>query len=158
MESVKVTTDIPVNPERITELFNEAIHLSSTATEQEVDSSPRDNRAIEKICKAQEKLKAHIQDKVPDAIRIAAAKGHTMTDIITFHGNDKFIIEGEGDEFPILFLLKGPANPEQRQMLLAEGFVPLLETLRREMAPFEVRHNWTVGTNQNRLSLVWPRH
>lgn len=162
MESVKVTSDVPVNPVVISELFNEAVHLASTTPEPlpgafGILGSEQDTRAIEKIWKAQEKLKARIMDKVPDAIRMAAAQGHTSTEIISFHGNDKFIEEGY-DEFPLLFLLKGPATQEQRQALLADGFVPLLDVLKRDLVPFEVRHNWTVGTNQNRLSLVWPRH
>jgi hypothetical protein len=43
-------------------------------------------------------------------------------------------------------------------MLLTNGYVPLLDTLRRELAPFEVRHVWTAGSNENKVVLSWKIH
>ena len=161
MEAVKVTTETPLGPERIADLFNEAVHLASTAPAPapgEGVGLESHTSAVEHIWKAQMALKSDILGRVQDVIRVAAAKGHTTAELLTFHGNDKFKTSETCEEFPVLFLLKGPANQEQRHKLLAEGFVPLIEVLQKELAPFEVRHNWTVGTNANRIHLVWPRH
>jgi hypothetical protein len=164
MESVKVHGDASLAPQRISDLFNEAVHLSSTAPPTPMPTLPdavvdveTTQDAIESIWRAQRVLKTTILDKIPDAIRLAAAKGLTHTDVFSFHGNQKFQ-SGETDEYPLLFLLKGPTDPEQRHKLASDGFVPTLELLRKEVAPFDLRHSWTVGTNVNKITVSWQRN
>lgn len=142
------------------DLFYEAIHLSSTAGASSSSSSltttaapfsdPTDE-VVSLTTALQVKLKDVIVKKVPDAVRLAAGVGSTSAVVLEFNGADKF--EGE---FSYLFLLKGPRDAQQRDVLMARGFVPLLETLRHSLAPFEVRHSWVPGSNLNKLSLVWP--
>ena len=158
MESAKLLAD----PDRpvFDILFNEALHLATTAPGgiQIRVSSPkheRNNVGIEKIWRAQDQLKRKIVDSLPDLIRVAAAQGLCSADVLVFGGGDKFKVEGTNEEFPLLFLLKGPTDPEQKQKLASEGFLPLLEVLRRDVAPFDLRHSWTVGTNVNKLTVSW---
>lgn len=168
MESVKITNQPALGPDRIADLFNEAIHMSSTAPPemrfQSADGvgAPESmvHDEIRRIRDAQTKLKDVILTKIPDAIHVAAAKGLNMAEAFTFNGNEKFRIEDDtpGHEFPVLFLLKGPADPQQRHELGAAGFVPLLNILQTELAPFNIRHSWTAGTNTNKLTVIWPRH
>jgi hypothetical protein len=145
-------------PESYDSLFYEALHLSSTAVPPSgvpgtahgpaVDTT---HDVVRKAGEAQAALKSELLQKVPDAVRIAAGKGMTSTEILEFGGSDKF-----QNEFSFLFLLKGPRDREQRDALFAAGFVPLLDVLKFEMSPFEVRHTWVPGTNANKLTLVWP--
>lgn len=137
-------------------LFYEALQLSSTApyVPQSLDAPIESiDDVVRKAAECQMALKDELLLKVPDAVRIAAGRGMTSNDILEFSGSDRY--KGKG-EFSYLFLLKGPRDREQRDALFAAGFVPLIEILRFEMAPFEVRHSWTPGTNANKVTLVWP--
>lgn len=145
----------------LSSLFFEASHLSKSSTEtpptddfatfpsSDFASVPDPLAVIAKASVVQKKLKDDILLKVPDCVRLAASKGKLSTDVLTFGGNDQY------DDFSYLFLLKGPRNKDQRDLLFGNGYVPLLETLRRELVPFEVRHVWVGGTNENRLVLTW---
>jgi hypothetical protein len=143
-------------PQSFDSLFYEALQLASTApfvpggVAEHVESV---EDVVRKATECQVALKSELLAKVPDAVRIAAGKGMTSNDILEFGGGDRY--KGKG-EFSYLFLLKGPRDREQRDALFAAGFVPLIEVLRFEMAPFEVRHSWTPGTNVNKVTLVWP--
>lgn len=156
MESLKVNGEPVLTQERIADLFNEAVHLASTAPPSAATTFgvPQPCDAISAIWKAQELLKKDFLDRISDAIRLAAAKGLTTADVFEFHGNQKFQT-GDSEEFPLLFLLKGPTDHEQRHKLSHDGFMPLLEALRREVAPFELRHSWMPGTNTNKITLSW---
>lgn len=144
----------------LSSLFFEASHLTRSTPIQSIpsqlqqDAAPAEEDSIPTIVhqasQQQEKLKTELLLKIPDCVRLAASKGLLSTNILTFHGNDKF-----QQEFSYLFLLKGPRNREQRDLLSAAGFVPLLDTLRSECNPFEVRHTWMPGTNENHVTLFW---
>jgi hypothetical protein len=138
-------------PTSFDSLFYEALQLSSTAPCVPQGPVESIDDVVRKAAECQMALKAELLLKVPDAVRIAAGKGMTSSDILEFSGSDRY-----KGEFSYLFLLKGPRDREQRDALFAAGFVPLIEVLRFDMAPFEVRHSWTPGTNANKVTLVWP--
>ena len=142
-------------PQSFDSLFYEALQLTSTAPYVPEITAPVESIAdvVRKAAECQMALKDELLAKVPDAVRIAAGRGMTSNDILEFSGSDRYKTKGE---FSYLFLLKGPRDREQRDALFAAGFVPLIEILRFEMAPFEVRHSWTPGTNANKVTLVWP--
>lgn len=159
MESVKTSSS--VTKDHIASLFEEAVHLTSSVPERAVAAVGPGIAAgpsIQRIFKAQASLKALILDKVQDSVRVAAARGQTFAEVLEFHGNEQYTLDGDGgrtESFPYLFLLKGPTLREQRERLVAEGFKPLLEELRQEVKPFELTHSWVSGTQQNKLVVSW---
>lgn len=161
MESAKLLVEQDASVE-LNSLFSEAMQLSSTVPSG-MFNLPNDASellqttasGIEKIWNAQYQLKKLVLSKIPDAVRAAAAKGLFVADVLVFQGSEKFKVEGTHDEFPLLFLLKGPTDPEQKSKLVSEGFAPLLPVLQNEVKPFDLRHSWTVGTNCNKITVTW---
>lgn len=166
MEGVKIVSDQPaLSSEKLHQLFNEAVTLTASAPAPMDgtfhDAIPDARRGIEAILRAQHLLKLEIHDRIQDAIRLAAARGYASADVFVFHGADRFRPAQADpplvDTFPILFLLKGPVDKEQREKLAGEGFKPLLHTLQEELYPFQVHHRWTAGSGENKLIVAWPR-
>jgi hypothetical protein len=98
-------------------------------------------------------LVAGCLDRAAEGVLPAAAAGAARTSLLVFHGADD---TPEGLSY--LFLVKGhdPArDPAAAREFAAAGFVPALDRLRAELAPFAVGHTWDRATNVNSVEMSW---
>lgn len=100
---------------------------------------------------AQTALVARILGGAADRIRAAAAAGQDHVSLLDWVGPEKFNPAGDGPpreaDLCYLFLVKGPREPDH-----VNGCLP---RLRRELAPFRVRHDWNQATNLNSVIVSW---
>lgn len=146
-------------------LFIEAQRESVAAAARGVAAEEGRRRAwAARVIAAQARLSAEVKERLPGAVRAAAAGGERVAKLLEFAGTDAFRSSSPEDgssaddeDFCYLFLLKGPhvANRAQRDDFQASGGVPLLPYLRRELHPFRVRHVWDRSTNNNLLLAEW---
>lgn len=125
-------------------LFAEARALAAGVEDSAAAAAEAERaRHVADVAAAQTKLKAALVDGLEARVREAAAGGARELELLAFEGGDTY-----DGTFCFLYLVRGPrqADPE---------IVPLLTTLRRELAPFRVRHEWKTGTVMNRVMLTW---
>lgn len=125
-------------------LWTEARTLVATFEDDAAAAAERERAAhVAAVAVAQAKLRATLLEDFGDRVREAAARGARELELAAFEGPDTY-----DGEFCYLYLLRGPRVAEA-------GVVPLLATLRRELAPFRVRHVWRQGTVMNRVVVTW---
>ena len=134
----------------LTTLFNEAVELSRAVAETPIADEDPTAALCATVKIAQDTLQRELVDKLPSIVRTAASQGRSTADLLTFSGNEKY-----DDEFSYLFLVKGPRDREQKYDLYRHGFVPLYDTLSREVHPFKILFTWIPGCNLNKLTLEW---
>lgn len=125
-------------------VFEEARALAATFEHDAAAAAERERQAhVAAVAVAQAKLRATLLEDFRDRVREAAAAGKRELELLAFEGPDTY-----DGVFCYLYLLRGPRQAEA-------GLVPLLATLRRELAPFRVRHVWKQGTVMNRVVVSW---
>lgn len=125
-------------------LFAEARALSEAA-EAAKESRARDETAarLAAVADAQARLRDRILARFDAAVREAAAAGEREVALAEFDGGDTF-----DGEYCYLYLFKGAREPEA-------GVTPLLATLKKDLAPFDVSHEWRTGTVHNVVRARW---
>lgn len=100
---------------------------------------------------AQDALVSGLVRSAPERIRAASAAGQDHVSLLDWVGPEKFNPAGDGPpreaDLCYLFLVKGPREPDH-----VGG---CLQRLRRELAPFRVRHEWNQSTNLNSVIASW---
>lgn len=139
------------------QLFAEAVHLTASATSTpSAEHVPTLAEVAAHAADAQRKLLAALRARLPDTVLAAAREGKTSAIALVFNGTEKFESQSpDYEDFSILFLLRGPRDRGQLEALYCCGFVPLLETLHAELAPFKVQHSWVPGSNANHVTVYW---
>lgn len=157
--------------EALTALFVHAREVSAKAA---ADNLAREAQArrefVDRVAKVQEELCRRVYETLDETIRTAAAAGQRSVKVLSFEGPEKFAwlpasddtvgdTTDDGDTakqtFSYLFLVKGPREYEVREELARDGLGTVLQTLRNELAPFGVRHEWDQATNHNSVSVFW---
>lgn len=105
----------------------------------------------ENVKRCRQRLLDVILVDLESKIRGAALAGSREAVVLQFKGTHTFPAP-EGSYF-YLFLLKGHASPDRRHD--RELNPPLLDTLKGILQPFEVRHVWVPGTDDNTLLVKW---
>lgn len=163
-----------ISPEALAALFVHAREVSAKAA---VDNLAREAEArrefVTRVAKAQEELCRRVHETLDEKIRTAAAAGQRGVKILSFAGPEKFEWTPPGDTtddaadtaaddadaanatFSYLFLVKGPREYEAREDLVRDGVGTVLQTLRDDLAPFGVRHEWDQATNHNSVTVFW---
>lgn len=98
---------------------------------------------------AQARLFDSMVTDLPARIVEAAKAGRRDLELLVFDGSATY----DGEYF-FLYLLLGPRGPDRHA---SPRVVPLLDTLRTSLAPFEVTHIWRPGTVQNQVLVSWGR-
>jgi hypothetical protein len=163
-----------LSPEALSALF---VHARETSTNAAVDNLKREAEArrefVTRVAKTQEELCRRVHETLDEKVRTAAAAGQRGVKILSFAGPEKFEwtppetppadagadSDKDADEssatFSYLFLVKGPREYEAREDLVSDGVGTLLQTLRDDLAPFGVRHEWDQATNHNSVTVFW---
>lgn len=122
-------------------LFAKARALSSAAP-RPIDGDEGSTRHALAVAAAQSQLLDGLLDGVEARVEEAARAGGRELVLLEFEGSDTYA------GFHTLYLVKGPRQPES-------DVVPLLDGLRRRLAPFRVTHAWRPGSVHNRVVLSW---
>jgi hypothetical protein len=165
-----------ISPEALSSLFAHAREVSAKAF---VDNLEREAEArrefVTRVAKTQEELCRRVHETLDEKIRTAAAAGQRGVKILSFAGPEKFewtppddaddtttdarTVATDDDSgsatFSYLFLVKGPREYEAREDLVRDGVGTVLQTLRDDLAPFGVRHEWDQATNHNSVTVFW---
>lgn len=146
-------------------LFAEARELTTQVARRDADLEAQRLRSLARgVRAAQDRLMADIVRTMAVVVPQAAAHGQRSADVLQFQGADKYVCgadddggDGGGDEesYCYLYLVRGPRERVHREELRAMGVHPLLPRIRRELAPFVVRHVWNPATNGNTVSVSW---
>ena len=168
-----------ISPEALSSLF---VHARETSAKAAVDNLAREAEArrefVTRVAKAQEELCRRVHETLDEKVRTAAAAGQRGVKILSFAGPEKFEWTPPADAgadtttdadaaadtasdddssatFSYLFLVKGPREYEAREDLVRDGVGTVLQTLRDDLAPFGVRHEWDQATNHNSVTVFW---
>jgi hypothetical protein len=153
------------------------VHAREVSAKAAVDNLEREAEArrefVTRVAKAQEELCRRVHETLDEKVRTAAAAGQRGVKILSFAGPEKFDWTPRGDTttdaaadtatdddsgsatFSYLFLVKGPREYEAREDLVRDGVGTVLQTLRDDLAPFGVRHEWDQATNHNSVTVFW---
>ena len=160
-----------ISPEALSSLFVHAREVSAKAAICNLEREAEARREfVTRVAKAQEELCRRVHETLDEKIRTAAAAGQRGVKILSFAGPEKFewtppCDDAPGDDAPAapdatatfsyLFLVKGPREYEAREDLVRDGVGTVLQTLRDDLAPFGVRHEWDQATNHNSVTVFW---
>jgi len=136
----------------VAQVFQDAVRLASESAFVPEDPEKSTRDIVVETTALQAQLRTRIMGKFSETVLAAAGLGRCYVDVLAFGGTEKY-----EDDYSFLFLIKGARDDAQRNEMGAAGFVPLLETLRHELAPFEVRHTWAAGSNKNKITVLWPK-
>ena len=101
---------------------------------------------------AQDAMLEDIAVGLSDRLERAAVDGERSLRVLEFKGGDTYA----DTDLNVLYLVKGPREPEQRDAFREMGLRPLLARIRDVLGPFfAVRHTWEQATNGNAVALEW---
>lgn len=127
----------------------DALFAEATSSRRECDMLPTED--VDTLQAVHERLAAKLAEGVDARIREAVAAKLREVELLDFAGGD--VTEDAG--LSLLCVMVGPRDRGLRQHYRQLGVQPVVQRLRRRLAPFTVYHTYNPYTNRNSVRVCW---